>query len=397
MPAAWTSHVSDDDMWQALQSIDTRANPFVALGVLDIAITRQHDSRYESLASEIIVELGKDKLLRPDGVDYYEILSLFAQLTLDRINVLEGGTLRQPFWKRLSAWMHSGLLVQSILNISIKLDALREWVNNNRDVAGIYAQMVDLRREPMYRAGEFSQSCLREEVIGRLAVLRTRHQAAGRLVPNSDVIDAAMAKLAKEGSPLGWAMPGPLDGHIRPSERSNRSLSDADTEYVLRQLSEDPSGSIWSKLAYFSQCFVLGGKVLAQACQACVTANFDHELVKGREHLGRLFDVCLIAASHRSKELANSIATIAIRRAPSALTGEAAVALLQIILFASAAFENEGEWVAWTSDHLDRVANTLPCGEATKNFYEHLVEVGKVLPISSAVTSRAESVAAAAN
>jgi len=397
MPAAWTSHVSDDDMWQALQSIDTRANPFAALGVLDIAIIRQHDSRYESLASETIVELGKDKLLRPDGVDCYEILPLFAQLTLDRINVLEGGTLRQPFWKRLCAWMHSGLLAQSTLNISIKLDALREWVNNNRDMAGTYAQMVDLRREPMYRAGEFSQSYLREEVIGRLVVLRARHQAAGRLVPNSEVIDAAMAKLAKEGSPLGWGMPGPLDGHIRPSERSNRSLSDADTEYVLRQLSEDPSGSIWSKLAYFSQCFELGGKVLEQACQACVTVNFDHDLVKGREYLGRLFDVCLIAASHRSKELANSIATIAIRRAPSAITSEAAMALLQIILLASAAFENEGEWAAWTSDHLDRLANALPCGEATKTFYGHLVEVRKVLPISSAVTSRAEAVAAAAS
>lgn len=397
MPAAWTSHVSDDDMWQTLQSIDTRANPFAALGVLDIAITRQHDSRYELLASEIIVELGKDTLLRPDGVDCYEILPLFARLTLERINALEGGALRQPFWKRLCAWMHSGLLVQSTLNISIKLDALREWVNNNRNIASTYAHMVDLRREPMYWAGEFGRSCLREEVIGRLVVLRIRHQAAGRLVPNGDVIDAAMAKIANEGSPLGWGMPGPLDGHIRPSERSNRNLSDADTEYVLRQLSEDPSGSIWSRLAYFSQCFDLGEKVLEQACQACVPANYDHDLVKGREHLGRLFDVCLIAASHRSKELANSIAAIAVGRAPSAVTGEAAIALFQIILLASAAFENEGEWAAWTSAHLDHLANTLPCGEATMTFYEHLVEVRKVLPIGLAVTSRAEAVAAAAN
>jgi hypothetical protein len=75
-PASWSCNIPDDDMWKALQAIDTRANPFVALGVLDIAITRQHDSRYESLASEIIVELGKDTLLRPDGVDCYEILPL---------------------------------------------------------------------------------------------------------------------------------------------------------------------------------------------------------------------------------------------------------------------------------------------------------------------------------
>lgn len=396
MPSKWTSHVSDDDMWQALQSIDARANPFAALGVLDIAITRQHDSRYMTLASQTMVELGENQLLRPDGMDSYEILPLFAQLTFDRINMMEDGALRAPFWKRLCAWMHASLLLQSTLDISIKLDAFRGWVHDNLHMAGTYAQMIDLRREPMYRAGEFSHSFLREEIIGRLVVLRARHQAAGRLIPNSDVIEAAMAQLAKVGSPLGWAMPGPLDGHIRPSERLNRSLSDGDAEYVLQQLSENPSGPIWSKLAYFSQCFELGGKVLEQACQACVTANFDHELVKGREHLGRLLDVCLIAASHRSEELANSIATIAIRRAPSASTSEAAMALLQIILLASAAFENEGEWAAWTSGHLDRLANTLPCGEATKTFYEHLLEVRKVLPISSAVTSRAEAIAAAA-
>ena len=198
MPAAWTSHVSDDDMWQALQSIDTRANPFAALGVLDIAITRQQDSRYEALASETIIELGKDTLSRPDGVDCYEILPLFAQLTLDRINVMEGGALRQPFWKRLCACMHANLLLQSTLGISVKLDAFREWVHNNLHMAGIYAQMIDLRREPMYRAGEFSRSFLREEIIGRLVMLRARHQAAGHLVPSSDVIDTLMAQLEKD-------------------------------------------------------------------------------------------------------------------------------------------------------------------------------------------------------
>jgi hypothetical protein len=396
MPAAWTSNISDDDMWNALEAIDTRANPFAALGVLDIAITRQHDSRYEALANEVIIELGKDTLLRPDGVDCYEILPLFAQLTLDRINVMEGGALRQPFWKRLCAWMHSGLLAQSTLHISIKLDVLRDWVANNRDMAGTYAQIIDLRREPMYRAGEFRPSYLREEVIGRLVALRFRHQSSGRRVPHSEIIDAAMAGLTSAGSPLGWAMPGPLDGHIQPSKRSNRSLSDADMEYVLRQLSEDPSGSIWSKLAYFSQCFNLGEKVLEQPCRACTTANFDHESAEGETRPARLFDMGLIAAAQRNKDLANSIAAIALKRASLASTENEAMSVLQIILLASAAFENEEEWFTWTSDQLDRLAYNLPVGEATETLREHLAEIRKVLPISSALTSRAEAIAAAA-
>ncbi len=397
MPAAWTSNISDDDMWNALQSIDTRANPFAALGVLDIAITRQNDSRFKTLASETMIELVKDPLLRPDGLDCYEILPLFAQLVLERISMLEGGALCAPFWKRLCAWMHAALLVQSTLGISITLNALRGWVRENRDMAGIYSQMIDLHREPMYRAGEFKRSFLREEIIGRLVALKDRHRAAGRLVPWSEDIDAAMARLTSEGAPLGWAMPGPLEGHIRPAERKNRSLSEVDTAHVLRELSTDPTGSIWSKLAYFSQYFDLGEKILARACEVTATASFDHEPVGGEERPTRLFDMGVIAAAHRNKDLAHSIAAIALKRAPLGATGYEAMSFLQIVLLASAAFEDEDEWSSWTSEQLARLAYNLPAGELTKILREHLIEIRRVLSIRPGVTSRAEAVAAAAS
>ena len=275
MPAAWTGEINDDDMWKALETIDTRANPFVLLGVLDIAIIRQHDERYKTLAAETMSKLVQEQLLRPDGVDCYEIIPLFAQLVLDRINVLEGGALSEPFWKRMGAWMHAGLLMQLTLHIQIKLEALRGWVDSNRDIAGTYAQIIDLRREPMYRAGEISRSYLREEIIGRLVILRARHQSAGRSVPHSEDIDAAMTHLAEKGSPLGWAMPGPLDGHRRPADQKGRALSETDVSDVMDELSKDPYGAIWSKLAYFSQCFDLGEKILERACEASARTALD--------------------------------------------------------------------------------------------------------------------------
>jgi hypothetical protein len=292
--------------------------------------------------------------------------------------------------------MHAGLLVQSTLNISIKLDALREWVDNNRDMAGTYAQIIDLRREPMYQAGEFRPSYLREEVIGRLVALKVRHQSSGRRVLHSEIIDAAMAGLTSAGSPLGWAMPGPLNGHIRPADRDGRKFSDADTADVLEKLTKDPSGAIWSKLAYFSQCFDLGGKVLAQACQAITTATFDHEVVEGEERPTRLFDIALLGAVHRNKDLANSIASIALKKAPLATTGKAAISILQILLLASAAYENEEEWSSWVSEQLAKLAYGLPAGESTKTLHDHLVAMRTVLPISLPVCSQAESVCSAA-
>ena len=397
MPAAWTGEINDDDIWKTLETIDTRANPFVLLGVLDIAITRQHDERYKTLAAETMSKLVQEQLPRPDGVDCYEIIPLFAQLALARINVLEGGALCEPFWKRMSAWMHAGLLMQSTLHIQIKLEALRGWVDSNRDMAGTYAQMIDLRREPMYRAAEISRSSLREEIIGRLVILRARHQAAGRSVPHSEDVDAAMTRLASKGSPLGWAMPGPLDGHRRPADQKGRALSETDVSHVMEELSKDPYGAIWSKLAYFSQCFDLGDKILKRACEASARTALDVEQSEGENKPGRLFDICLVAAAHRNKDLARSIAAAALARAPKAVTGHAAMSILHILLLASAAFEHEAEWSSWLGEQLTGLAYNLPSGEATRTLLEHLIEIKIVLPISLPVCSRAEAVASAAN
>ena len=397
VPTAWTGDISDDDIWNALGAIDMRANPFVLLGVLDIAITRQYDERYKTLAAETMSKLVQEQLLRPDGVDCYEILPLFAQLVLDRINVLEGGALCEPFWKRMCAWMHAGLLMQSTLHIQIKLAALRGWVDSNRDMAGTYAQVIDLRREPMYRAGEITRSSLREEIIGRLVILRARHQAAGHLVPHSEDIDAAMTRLASKGSPLGWAMPGPLDGHRRPADQKGRALSESDASHFMDELSKDPYGAIWSKLAYFSQCFDLGEKILERACQASARAALDIEQSEGENKSGRLFDICLVAAAHRNKDLARSIAAAALARAPQAVTGNAAMSILHILLLASAVFEHEDEWSSWIGEELAGLAYRLPKGESTRTLLEHLSEIKRVLPLATSICSRAEAVASAAN
>jgi hypothetical protein len=397
LPAAWTDNVTDDEMWNALESIDMRGNLFGLLGILDIAINRQHDERYKTLADEIMSNLLQEQLLRPDGVDCYELLPLFSQVVLDQINVLEGGALCEPFWKRMCAWMHAGILMQSTFHKKINLEALRGWVLSKRDIAGTYAQMVDLRHEPMYRAGEMSRSSLREEIIGRLVILRAKRQATGCSVPHSEAIGEAMTRLASKGSPLGWAMPGPLDGHRRPADQEGRRLSENDVNYILEELSKDPFGTIWSKLAYFSQCFDLGEKILLRACEASAGASFEIEQLEGQTQPDRLFDFCLVAAAHRNTDLARSISAIALARAPHAKSGEKALAILHILLLASAAFEREDDWWFWIEEQLAGLAYRLPQGEATKTLLEHMGQIKRVLPIERSICSRAEAVVSSAN
>lgn len=397
LPAAWTDNVPDDEMWNALEAIDMEGNLFGLLGKLDIAINRQHDERYKALADEIMSNLLKEQLLRPDGVDCYELLPLFSQLVLDRINVIEGGALCKPFWKRMCAWMHAGILMQSTVHKQIKLEALREWVLSNRNVAGTYAQMADLRHEPMYRASVISPSSLREEIIGRLVMLRDRRQATGFPVPHSEKVAEAMTRLSSRGSPLGWARPGPLDGHRRPGEQKGRTLSETDVTYILEELSREPFGSIWSKLAYFSQCFDLGEKILLRTCEASAGAALEIEQLEGQTQPDRLFDICLVAIAHRNTDLARSISVIALARAPHAQSGENALAILHILLLASAAFEREDEWSSWIEEQLAGLAHRLPQGEATRTLLEHMDHIKRVLPLERSICSRAEAILSSAN
>jgi hypothetical protein len=207
-PGAWTEHVNDDELWDAFTACDPWCNPFALLGGLDIALGRQHGERYRTFAEEAVKKLVQEEFPRPDGNDPYELLPLWAELVLNCVNGLEGSVLRPPCWKRMCAWMQAGFLVRLTQTISLELESFREWVRGNETLTGVYAKMLDLRHEPMYRATEMSRRAFREEVVGRLMIVRDRHTAAGRPIPGSDSISEAIARLTEQGfTRLGAARP----------------------------------------------------------------------------------------------------------------------------------------------------------------------------------------------
>jgi hypothetical protein len=396
MPGVWVENVNDDELWEALTVCDPWRNPFALLGALDIALGRQHDKRYQGFAEEAVKRLVVEEFPRPDGVDTYEILPLWAELALNRINGLEGGALRAPCWKRMCAWMQAGFLSRLTQDFSIELESFRRWVWENQTQAGVYAKMLDLRREPMYRAAEMSRSALREEVIGRLVLVRERHQTAGRSVPGSNNIDEAVAGLTNQGL-LGWAMPGPLDGHCRPAETGTVRLSEKDVEKLKGDLANNPDATILTILAYLSQRFDLSEELLTQMREMITRNIFASDETGLDERIGRLVDVGLVACAQRDEELANAIASTVVAATNWAHSGSNAREILHALLIASAAFQDEDKWAEWLEKQLTEAAIRLPAGEPSKVFFEHLQEVKKVLPLKLGIHVRAEAFASAAN
>ena len=394
-PGIWTEQLADDDLWNAMTACDPMRDPFSLLGALDIALGRQHDQRYRDFAEGAVIKLLDDKFSRPDGNDTYELLPLLAELVLNRINTLEGGALRAPYWKRMCAWMQAAFLSRLTLPFSLDVGELRMWARANMTQAGMYSVMLDLRREPMYRASEMSPSSLREEIASRLILLRSRHEAAGHHMPRSGEIDELIARIARQGSPLGCTLPGPLEGHRRPAETEGRRLPVEVAKDVLEIFAPDLSQWKWANLAYLSQYFEFDEELLLRACDAVRKCDFEAKgEIKG-EDIDELIGACLIAAVHRDARLAHAIAEKILSHTENVFTAKEVVSTFRLLLLAGASFENEDEWAKWLEKQLYEVAIRIPRGEASKEFLEHIQEIKRAIKLGGFIHARGEAVALA--
>jgi hypothetical protein len=249
----------------------------------------------------------------------------------------------------------------------------------------------------MYRAAEMSRRALREEVIGRLVLVRERLKATGQLVPGSDTIDAAVARLAEQSLPLSWMLPGPLDGHYRPAETGTRRLPEDDIERATEELVSDPTTPVLSLLAHLSQHFDLGEALLMRIREAIVRVALANVETRLDAHIGRLIDTALIACAQRDVELASAIASTVIATAHWVHSDAHVRSILQTLLIAGASFASEDEWAEWLERRLAEVAIRLPTGEPSKMFLARLQELKKVLKLNLGIHIRAEALASAAS
>lgn len=395
MPGAWTENFGDDELWEALTACNPRRDPFVLLGALDIALTRQHDTRYQAFAEQAVQQLTQEELPGPDGVETYELLSLFAETVLNCLNTLEGAALRPPYWKRLCAWMQAGFLCHLTQRHGLELARFRGWIESKQTMAGIYATMLDLRHEPMYHATATSREALRGEIVGRLLQMRGRYQAVGQMIPGADRIDEAMDRLKERGSPLGCALPGPLEGQRRPGMSGRRELPEDYRKGLEEELGHHPPTSVLSYLAYLSQLFDLDEGLLTRMREVLGRVRTGAET-----NLTVQIDECAeagaVACAHRDGELANAIATTVVAIAQETQTEHDVTGILQALLVASAAFQNEDVWAPWLEKQLVEIALRLPAGQPSQLFYKHIGELKKVLPLHLGIHSRAEAIASAA-
>ena len=395
-PGSWIEQLPDDELWNAFESCNHGRDPFSLLGALDIALGRQHDDRYHTFAEDTMPKLLKDEFLRPDGINIYDLIPLLSEVVLNRINTLEGGALRAPSWKRMCAWMQAGLLSRLTWNFSLEFDRLREWALESQALAGVYANILDLRREPMFAASIMSSNAFRNEIVSRLLLLLSRHEADGRRMPRLKEIQETMTRLSEIGSAGFWWLPGPLEGYRQIEKTQDRKLKKDDARLIMDQLSEQNYQSIWPQLAHISQLFDLSEELLSRTREAISRISLEGEWEKRKTHLGWLIYVGCVAAAQRDIEFSKEIAGKIVTSSHLAATENEVGMYLQTLLFAGAAFEDEGLWAEWIEEQLAEMAWCLPNANTLKALFGHLQELKKVVKLSLCIHARAEAICSSA-
>jgi len=395
MPGAWVSGYRDDEVWENLQACDPFRDPFALLGALDIAIWRQTDNRFKSFADDAIGALVKDDFPRADGIDVYQLMPSLAGLILNRINILEDGVLRPPYWKRMCAWMQAGFLIRQTQNLKLDFESLKSWISANMTHSGNFGTILDLRREPIYRSFEMTQKAFREEIVGRLIIMRNRHKENGRDMPMSDDIDNAINRIECQGTPICWALPGPLEGFTTPTEKEINLPEEAIKQFS-NELFADHFERALSSLAYLSQYYNFGENLLAKLREAIIKTNFDDQFNGFPKILMAIIDAGFIAAAHRDTKLSCEIVSKIIATSPFTNSEYNVEIIIKAILIASTSFKKEGEWAKWLEKKLAEVAYSLPSGEKSKEFLYYLRELKNVLNLKMGILNRAEAIASAA-
>ena len=266
MPGQWVKNVDNDTLWGALSSCNAENNPLSLLGALDIALYRQGDSRFLEFAAAAVSKLADDRFEQAEGADIYTVLHIFTDLVLNRINLLEGGPGRPGYWKRMCAWMQAGQITRSLARprLECDTDSLRRWGHSETSPAGAYAVLIDAGQEPMLLVQQMLPQTLRNEILGRLRILKLRHESKGHQVPQSEDIDHALARAEDREQRLALDFAGPLEGHRRPTEPVPKEV----TAKLGDALTDSAEPFPVHALVTVSQLFALGKPELERTLQA---------------------------------------------------------------------------------------------------------------------------------
>ena len=167
--ASLLSQFTDDDIWNAVEHLQRLPDPFTLLGLVEIALARRATKpEFEVVASDLIEKLCGEKLNRGDGSDVYDLFPALVQLSLYHLRRIDGMMMQPPYWHRLCAFTHAGLLIRLMDGLTFDPLEMTQWLESTRLVSDGLADILALRSEPTWHFGHLTRDHIQAEILSRL-------------------------------------------------------------------------------------------------------------------------------------------------------------------------------------------------------------------------------------
>ena len=373
-----------DELWATLQGIDTHADPFTALGALDLALHHAaEDHRFATLAAELVEHLCRPTFDRGDGTDVYAFLPALVLCIDDALRCHVQGMREQPvWWRRFCAWTHAAVVCRALRTVRFDPVRLAEWCRGHESREGRLARLLELRQTPGWQPLEPTGPQVRAEILGRLRLLRSGFAEYGVQFPGSENIEALARTLEGEGA-LGWhLLPGPLEGSQRPrvSLRDFPKAFRRRTGREMASLPPDLASPAWARLAWLGR-FVRLSDALGRRCADLVArADLGGDAEHRESTIGNLAHLCFTALVQEWPVLAEAVLAKCARETGPGTTRREALALLTVGLMAISALP-EADAMERLGRFLVELCARLPPGPVLQAVHE---EIGLLKGLQSA-------------
>ena len=393
LPGKWISRFKNDTVWDALSSFHKNENPFSLLAILDIAMYRQDDPRFQRLSEDVTSKLLHANGRNSDFHYSYNLLGILAHSIFNLINFVEGVPGRPGYWKQLCAWMQAIFIAQELEATlpQTEMNKFEQWLLSNRMVGGVYSELVDARKEPMILPISLaSPGALHHQTSVRMHSLKIRHESGGRKIPMFDKIHNPVDKIEFLDESITLNTLPLLEGNKRPLT----SIPNNFIEKIEQSLdSEAKKNPLFSRMTA-SQFFSLHQSDLEYVSNVVRSITVARDVNKQPESITAILEfACNIAASNRDLDLAEDIASILTQICADDCSEYWIPLVIKFLLQSAAAIESHEQWFTWLEEKSSKIASHISAhSNCVGLFSSHLTELEKILPVNSWFHSSAKSI-----
>ena len=379
---AMTSLIKTDDLFGALKSRESGLTPFSTLVTFQISQSRAaSDARFDGLAN-----VALDKLIEhasPNSGEHVqdELFLAFMRLTLNTISLNEQLALAPPYWRRLAAFAHATMLLETGDFHNWDTRKLVSWCDAQQSSDTAAVGILDLIRSPLWRSD--LQTATNLNVATLIRAVKWNPVGADHMIG----LTPAQAELIEKLYPqlrLAFDLPDPLSS---ARTQHGDSLMETIGEELLHGFTGHVTASLtlnsyktWNALAYSSRIFVFSGELIARVRAMAKAIHLEGSVITD-DQFAMLSCAAEVAAIQSDGELAEILASCILSAADRIVQPLDSAKCAAVLVMASGSVPDWHVSLSWAAERLVALAYRTPRGPCSEELAGWVETMQKLIPL----------------